>query len=191
MCCPQQGQAPRGSAVAQQSWWEGGGLVSPAHSPSLLSHPCPPFPLGSPAVKDWQQHSLGPTTSVAPPPGGLAVALCRLQDPFTTCSPVQYSLFAVLLWFSLSLPHLCPQHVPPLALAAGARHGPAESHVRAGVQGCCQQGGAGVGQSGGSRSWSWCLLPSFLAWRGAWSRDVLAAHPPPCPVERRPAAVGA
>lgn len=103
--------------MAQQSWREG--PVSPAHSPSLLSHPCFPFPLSSPAGKDWQQQSLGPTTSAAPPPEGLAVALCRLRDPFTACFPMQHSLFAVLVWFPLSLPHLCPQHVPPLALAPG------------------------------------------------------------------------
>lgn len=168
--------------MAQQNCWEGGGLVSPARSPSLLSHPYSPFPLSSPAVKDWQQHSLGPTTSVAPPSEGLAVALCRLQDPFTTYFPVQRSLFAVLLF---GFPSRCPISVPSVSLPWPRLPGLGW----AGVQGCCQQGGAGVGQSRGSRSWSWCLLPSFPAWRGAWSRDVLAAHPPPRPVEWRLAAV--
>lgn len=86
--------------------------MSPALSPSLLSHSCSPFPLGSPAVKDWQQHSPGPTASVAPLPVGLAVALCRLQDPRTLAS--RCSTACLLLWFGF--PSHRPISVPSASL---------------------------------------------------------------------------
>lgn len=97
--------------VAQQSRREGGGrCLLPISIPAVP--PLLPLPARSLAGKDWQQHSPGPTTSVAPPPEGLAVALCRLQDPFTPGFPVLSSLFAV--WFGF--PSRCPIPVPSASL---------------------------------------------------------------------------